>query len=521
MKRKSIIGVDIGGTNTDAVLVNQENEILFAKKTTTTTSIEVGFKTVLEEILQMSKLNPEEISGIFVGTTHATNALLQKKDLFKVGVLRLSSDTGNCLPSCYSWPADMREAIFVGHVSVDGGFECDGRAINPLNVEEITKAFIHLESLGMQSLAIVGVFSPLNHQQEDQVLDIAKVVLGEDFPITLSYRVGGVGIINRENATILNATLKRSMKNGFNALKQVMNEVGLTCPLHLTQNNGTIIPLEEALEYPVLTISAGPTNSFIGSAKICGLDDAVVVDVGGTSTDVGIVLSGLPRRSVDSSSIGGVSLNFPMPDVLSIGLGGGSYIELNKAKEQIKIGPLSCGKDLKTEALSFGGNRLTLTDAAVAKGLIDLSGEKIVPPDLDAALVEKILMEAQKKVQELTRIMGGVHKHLPIILTGGGSAIFKNMKADDKTYIIPKNAGVANAYGAALAEISGTMDTVLCLDKREETIGKLQREAELKAIQLGAREETLRVVSLEIVPYHYLPQNLARVKVTVAGKRNF
>lgn len=299
-----------------------------------------------------------------------------------------------------------------------------------------------------------------------------------------------------------------------------MNSLGLNCALHLTQNNGTILPLEDALEFPVLTISAGPTNSFIGSAKISGLTDAVVVDIGGTSTDVGLVVNGLPRRSVDSSSIGGVSLNFPMPDVLSIALGGGSYIDM-KNSDDIHIGPLSCGKDLKKEAISFGGNRLTLTDIAVSLDLIDLGTEKIKQPPLRADQADQVLKLAAAKIEDLTRIMAGVHKDLPIILTGGGSAIFKNIQSEDKTYLIPANAGVANAYGAALAEISGSVDTVVCLEQREATLSQLQDEAMAKAIALGAQKDTLRMVELEIVPYHYLPQNLARVKITVAGKRNF
>lgn len=160
MKKKYIIGVDIGGTNTDAVVVDNDNQIIACKKTTTTDSIEEGFTTVLKEVLNLSQRPVQEISGVFVGTTHATNALLQKKGLYRVGVLRLTSMTGNCLPPCYAWPADMREAIFAGHVSVAGGYECDGRLINGIDEGEIAKAIQYLQGQGMQGLAIVGVFSP-------------------------------------------------------------------------------------------------------------------------------------------------------------------------------------------------------------------------------------------------------------------------------------------------------------------------------------------------------------------------
>src|SRR5262249_14344439 len=138
----------------------------------------------------------------------------------------------------------------------------------------------------------------------------------------------------------------------------------------ITQNNGSILDSAYAIEYPVLTIAAGPTNSFMGGKKLSQLQDAIIVDIGGTSTDVGIIRKGVPRRRLNNSRIGGVTLNFPMPDVYSIGLGGGSHVSIDR--NSIEIGPKSCGIHTFSEALSFGGKQLTLTDIALALGYVEI-----------------------------------------------------------------------------------------------------------------------------------------------------
>jgi len=509
------IGIDIGGTNTDAVLIDAHDTILASHKTTTTNPVEQGFATALAAVLNQSGKKPEDITGVFVGTTHATNALLQKKELYKVGILRLSSQATQSLPPCFDWPQEAVNSLYAGHALVDGGYECDGRLIKQLDRAQIEHTVQTLLAQGMESLAIVGVFAPLNHEQELQAANIAHELLGKDFPVSVSHKIGGVGFIERENSTILNAALKKSMRNGFSALSKVLREQQLSCSLFFTQNNGTILPLEDAVEYPILTISAGPTNSFVGSMKLARLHNAIVVDIGGTSTDVGIVLNGFPRRSAHSSEIAGISLNFPMPDVLSVGLGGGSYIKM--VGSLITVGPESCGKDLLQEALSFGGQSLTVTDFALQQRFVKIPGADASRVKLTQEQAQIILEQISQKLNDLTRVIAGANKQLPIVLTGGGSALFAQSPLADK-YIIPENAAVANAYGAALAEISGSIDTVVSLENRETVLADLEQQARELAVTQGADAQTLRLVHQEIMPYHYMPNALARVKITVAGR---
>jgi len=150
----------------------------------------------------------------------------------------------------------------------------------------------------------------------------------------------------------------------------VLRDHGVESDLFITQNDGTLMAVEYARKYPVFTIASGPTNSLRGAAFLSGLSDALVVDVGGTTTDVGILLKGFPRESTSAMEIGGVRTNFRMPDLISIGLGGGSLIRTDNGS--CTVGPDSVGYKITSEALIFGGKTLTATDAAVAAGLADL-----------------------------------------------------------------------------------------------------------------------------------------------------
>lgn len=514
--KKYIVGMDIGGTNTDATLVDEQNKIVSAVKTPTTEDISLGFRTALNDLLEQAAIKPEQVEGVFLGTTHATNAILQKRDLFRVGVIRIAGQRPETLPVAYAWPQELKNAVIGGVETISGGLECHGGPLTVLCKEEARKAIQSLLKKAVDSLAIIGVFSPLNGDQELLVAHLIKEVAGLDFPISLSHEIGGIGFIERENSTILNAALKQVMQKGFYALQTVCKSLKLTCPLRVTQNDGSLIEIQRAIDYPVLTISAGPTNSFIGAVRLAGLDNAIVVDIGGTSTDVGFVRQGFPIRSLNKSNIGGVSLNFSMPDVLSIALGGGSLIGFDT--DQPSIGPTSVAKELSSKALCFGGQELTLTDVALRMGNLEIkeSNPDLVWLDLDSA--HTIFKKIKAQLDALIANIQGEHKNTPVVFVGGGSALLPASYFQDG-YQIPSCFNVANAYGAALSEISATIDTVVSLQNREAILNQLYEKAKQKAIDQGAKAETLRLIDQQIIPYSYVPNQMARVMIRYSGKR--
>ena len=141
--------------------------------------------------------------------------------------------------------------------------------------------------------------------------------------------------------------------------------------VYLSQNDGTLMTMEYARRYPILTVACGPTNSIRGAGYLSHIQNAIVVDVGGTTTDLGVIQNGFPRESSVAVTIGGVRTNFRMPDVISIGLGGGSIVREHQ-DGTITVGPDSVGFEITKKALIFGGDVMTATDIAVRLGMVEL-----------------------------------------------------------------------------------------------------------------------------------------------------
>ena len=142
-------------------------------------------------------------------------------------------------------------------------------------------------------------------------------------------------------------------------------KLGLQCAVYVSQNDGTLIDLERVRKFPALTFASGPTNSIRGAWALTGLADAIVIDVGGTTSDIGVLKNGFPRQSNLVIDVGGARTNFRMPDVIAIGLGGGSLI----GPHGESCGPQSVARELRQKALCFGGSVMTLSDVAVSQGL--------------------------------------------------------------------------------------------------------------------------------------------------------
>ena len=149
---------------------------------------------------------------------------------------------------------------------------------------------------GIRSVAISSVFSPINSEMELAAQEILAAELGPDVAFSLSHEIGRIGLLERENATIINAALRELAATIADGLASSVTSSGLAAPLFLSQNDGTLMDVEYARRYPVATFASGPTNSMRGAAVLSGLQNCAVVDVGGTSTDVGVLQPGLPSR---------------------------------------------------------------------------------------------------------------------------------------------------------------------------------------------------------------------------------
>lgn len=304
--------------------------VLAWTKQPTSADVEGGVTAAIRAVLEDSGTSAAHVSSVMIGTTHFVNALVERRELDRVGVLRLASPSGEALPPLTGWPEDLAACIGRHYHLLPGGYEVDGREMAPLDEVRLRDAALDLKARGIAAIAVSCAFSPINAAMEQRVAALLREVRPEA-AITLSSEIGRIGFIERENSAILNAALTSLAARVVRSFGRAVAALGIEAPLFISQNDGTLVSAAQAEAYPVMTMGSGPTNSMRGAAFLSGVADAIVMDVGGTTTDIGVLASGYPRRSSISVDIGGARTNFRMPDILAIGLGGGTRIHLDPA----------------------------------------------------------------------------------------------------------------------------------------------------------------------------------------------
>jgi N-methylhydantoinase A/oxoprolinase/acetone carboxylase beta subunit len=412
------------------------------------------------------------------------------------------------------WPKDLA-ATLGGHIYLaHGGHEFDGREIAPLDEAELRGIAAGIRAKGLRSIAISSVFSPVNAAMEERAAAIFREEVADAY-VSLSSQVGRLGLLERENATILNAALQDLARQVVESFRGALDQLDLRVPFYISQNDGTLMSADYAERYPVLTFASGPTNSMRGAAFLSGLQEAMVVDIGGTTSDVGMLVHGFPREASVAVDIGGVRTNFRMPDVLSFGLGGGSLV---RDADGVRIGPDSVGYELTEKGLVFGGDTLTTTDIAVAAGTADV-GDRARVADLDRHLVDRAVDEIHRMVDAAVDRMKTSAAAIPVVLVGGGAILISRPIQGASEVVKPDRSPVANAIGAAIAQVGGEVDRVFALEglTRDQALDAAKREAADKAVAAGADPATIQIVDVEDVPLAYLPGNAVRVRVKAVG----
>jgi N-methylhydantoinase A/oxoprolinase/acetone carboxylase beta subunit len=508
------IGIDVGGTNTDAVVVDEAGQVLVAKKSATTPDPFDGIRNVMEQVLV--GVDTTQVTQAMLGTTHPANAIIQRRDLGKVGVLRLAAPSSLAIRPGAAWPQDLHKTVIGPSAIVGGGFEFDGAEIAPLD-EDAIRRFAGSFADDVGAVAVSCAFAPASYDHELRAAEILAEELGKNFAVSLSHEVGSIGLLERENATVLNASLLGVARRVVEGFQAALQQHGLSVDSFLTQNDGTLMTAEEAVRFPILTVGSGPTNSMRGACALAGLSDAIVIDVGGTSADTGILVDGFPRESTAAVEVGGVRTNFRMPDLISIGLGGGTIVRGNG--DGVTVGPDSVGYKVVTDALVSGGDTLTLSDISVKAGRLSGFGDPSKVDGVDDKTVASALRWVDDQFQIMCERMKASRTALPLIAVGGGSHLIPDKVIGASEVIRPNHHAVANAFGAAIAEASGAVDRVYRYEPRgrEACIEEAKTLAIEAAVRSGADPAKLRITSVIEVPLSYLPGKASRVQVKAAG----
>lgn len=506
------IGVDVGGTNTDAVILSGTDFIAGAKSPTTP-DILGGVSNAIRAAFADASVRFEDVDAIMVGTTHFVNAIVQRKSLAQTGLVRLCLPSGSSILPYADWPQALKEAMGGHYELVPGGYEMNGDEIAAFDADATRAAVQRLVDKGCREIALSAVFSTVRGDQEAEAAEL----ISKEFPdigLTKSQDIGRIGLLERENAGLMNAAIRPLAREVVPAFEQMRKDLGLTCPMYFTRNDGTIIAAQEVERLPVLTFACGPTNSMRGAAFLSGLENALVVDIGGTTSDVGEIRDGFPRLAGVTVTVADVQTNFPMPDVVSLGLGGGTRIR----PETLGIGPDSVGHRLLEDGIVFGGDTLTASDVAVAAGRAEM-GSHAAPeiPGLGDIIDGMDRMIADAVARSRTNA-----EETPVLAVGGGSVLMAD-SVDGLPVIRPPHHDLANAVGAAIAQVSGEVSKVVQTDDtltREEALAQITQEAKEVAIARGADPDSLSVLSISDVPLAYLPGTNLAISVTVVGDLN-
>ena len=482
------IGIDVGGTFTDAVIVAADGRSRIAKVPSTPERIERGFMDALSELLERSSSAPAEVGYLAHGSTVATNAIVQRRlartalvtnhgfrDVLAIGTQMRAAVYDLWTPE--PAPIVPRELCF----TVAGRIDASGTEVRPLDEGSVRAAAAGLRDAGVEAVAVMLLFSFLNPAHELRVGEL----LADELPgVELSLSCQVVPEFReyvRASTTALNAALLPLMGRYLAALGGEVDGAGVSVPIHLMQTNGGVAPADRARRLPIALSASGPAAGVIGGcrlAELVGEGDALTFDMGGTTADIGLVLGADPQVRF-SGEAAGMPINLPQIDVLCIGAGGGSIARVDEFGS-LTVGPASAGADPGPAAYGRGGTEATVTDAHVVLGTlpaehslaggVPLDRQRAVtavtsavgePLQLEAeAAAEAILRIANANMANALRLMTVARGHDPrrfaLVAIGGAGPMHACAVADEvgiPRVVIPRVPGVAAALGLLATDI--------------------------------------------------------------------
>lgn len=531
----SLIGIDVGGTNTDGVLLDptkfseHNRGVIRHYKSVTTADVSTGIEHTIEGLFdRLESHSKQDVRAVTIGTTHFINAVIEqdKARLDPVAVLRLCGPYSKGTGPFSNFPEGLTKIIKSYTAFLDGGYHVDGNKIKSIDKLAVIEHARRIKELGINAVAITGIFSAIDKSQEVEVADLVRGII-PDANIVMSHEVSGLGYLNRENASILNASVMSFAGKILKSFTSSIQKLEFTCPILLTQNDGTVLTMQEAMRTPIRTFSSGATNSMKGAAFLCSNDpdivgtNVMVVDIGGTTTDVGLLLSnGFPKQASSHSVVGGVTMNFPMPHVESIGLGGGSIIR--ESNGSVTIGPDSVGSEIVSKSIVFGGDIDTATDVTLSasKGQEHKIGNPAaVAGRYDSLFLEKYNETLKTKLNSVIDRMRINPSPLPVLLVGGGSFIAPLELECASKVIRPPYYQVANAIGAALGKLSFVLqriESISSTEEREACIHDMIKAASDELVLKGASRLSVKVVDITYNPIPYVDKSYS-FEIKVVG----
>ncbi|OQY13471.1 MAG: hydantoinase [Desulfobacteraceae bacterium 4572_19] len=431
---------------------------------------------IAEEKISKESVTKEDIKRIVLSTTLTTNAVVQSQNHPETGLIVISG------------PGIDPEAFRQGehYYAVSGSIDHRGREVEPINISQIKKIITLLKKDGVKYVGVIGKFSPRNPAHE---INIANMLENSFEKVFMGHTISGnLNFPRRIATTRLNAIVYKLHKLFFEAVQKSLAAKGLSIPIHILKADGGTMNLASSMDFPGQSVLSGPAASAMGSIAFAPeKQDVVVIDIGGTTTDISILIDKTPVLEPVGIKHGGYKTLIRSLQNKSIGIGGDSYVKVVK-------GELIIGPERKGPAMAFGGKHPTTTDALSVLNIMDqgnrenaILGIQPIADTLNVSIIEasemifnqacnSIIHEIFTIIKKMnSKPVYTVHEFLDsykitpmkILIMGGPAPYFAEMLQDIsgiETVVLP-NWGTANATGAALArttcEVSLIADTEL------------------------------------------------------------
>lgn len=457
-----LLGIDVGGTYTDAVAVRGGEVIATFKAPTAPDDAAHSLLAALDAVL--SGISPQSVSRVSLSTTLITNLLAQGQAP-EVALLLLPGPGID--PATYHLPGRVW--------TIGGAIDFRGREIEAVDRRGLDATLQEIYFSDYEHLAVVGKFSPRNPGHEQLVANMARQVKPSWRVLEGHCVAGQLNFPRRAAATALTLAVDAAYAAFFKQIQTALNRRGLLCPTVILKADGGTLPLDAAQSAPLESIFSGPAASVMGALALRpAAATSVVVDVGGTTTDLALILDGTPLFASRGATLEGFGLPIRAFAVRSLPLGGDSPLALREGRPTLL--PLRAGK-----AACLGGPAPTLTDALRVLGQTQLGSLELAHASLatlgdplsvaqavtdlalarvEAAIVEMFAAWRQEPVYRLWELRQREVRR-PDVLVGIGAAAEALVPALaerlDVRVLIPPYAGVANALGAALARTTYTL----------------------------------------------------------------
>jgi N-methylhydantoinase A len=543
-----LVGVDIGGTFTDCVVIDAAGTVTTAKSPSTPDDFARGMIEAIAAAARRIGIAPDalypDIALLSHGTTVGTNAVVQKRGA-RVGLITTKGHSdvihimrgsrglqGRDVRLVVHFPESQKPDPLVPKRLIEGVSErvdCFGNVVVPLNEDEAAAAIGRLVAAGVEAIAICFLWSFLHPAHERRVRDMVRAAAPHLYVTCSADLVPKWGEYERTTATALNAYIGPLAAGYLGNLDRQLGAKGYRHPLQITQCGGGTISVEQAMAAPLLTLDSGPVSGVTGSlylGRAMGHDNIITTDMGGTSFDVGLIADGKPAYSF-TSMVNQYEYFLPKVDIQAIGAGGGSLVRIDERTRTIRVGPESAGAVPGPVCYGRGGSVATVTDADLVLGYIDPDGfaggqmrlDKTKAEAAVAAIAARLgmgvlecaagiakIVEFQMAdiIRKMTVGKGHDPRDFVLFAFGGAGPVHAGVFARElgvTKVVIPQRETASTwcAFGAAAADVLHIHETVdiaaspFGAARVNRTLERLEREAEAQMARDGIAPDRQRL----------------------------